>query len=82
MAVRRPEEVSTLGLLAALTCATTAGAAGFAALALGVKGVPARGEDRCQAEVDGGSATSLRPPNDLGYIASMLRQIGVTPFYR
>lgn len=43
-------------------------------------GLYQRGEDRCQAEVDGGSATSLRPPNDLGYIASMLRQIGVTPF--
>jgi len=43
-------------------------------------GLYQRGEDRCQAEVDGGSATSLRPPNDLGYIASMLRQIGVIPF--
>ena len=42
-------------------------------------GLYQRGEDRCQAEVDGGSATSLRPPNDLGYIASMVRQIGVTP---
>ena len=39
-----------------------------------------RGEDRCQAEIDGSSATSLRPPNDLGYIASILRQINVTPF--
>jgi radical SAM superfamily enzyme YgiQ (UPF0313 family) len=43
-------------------------------------GLYQRGEDRCQAEVDGSSATSLRPPNDLGYIASMLRQINVTPF--
>ena len=43
-------------------------------------GLYQRGEDRCQAEVDGGSATSLRPPNDLGYIASMLRQIGVIPY--
>lgn len=42
-------------------------------------GLYQRGEDRCQAEVDGGSATSLRPPNDLGYIASALRQIGVIP---
>src|SRR3989338_7036574 len=42
-------------------------------------GLYQRGEDRCQAEVDGGSAISLRPPNDLGYIASMLKQIGVTP---
>lgn len=42
-------------------------------------GLYQRGEDRCQAEVDGGSATSLRPPNDLGYIASMLMQIGVKP---
>ncbi len=38
-----------------------------------------RGEDRCQAEVNGGCATSLRPPNDLGYIASMLRKIDVIP---
>ncbi|TVL97770.1 MAG: short-chain dehydrogenase [Candidatus Brocadia sp. WS118] len=43
-------------------------------------GMYQRGEDRCQAEVEGSSATSLRPPNDLGYIASMLRQIGVLPF--
>ena len=43
-------------------------------------GLYQRGEDRCQAEVEGSSATSLRPPNDLGYLASMLRQIGVTPF--
>ncbi len=43
-------------------------------------GLYQRGEDRCQAEVDGSSATSLRPPNDLGYIASMLRQINITPF--
>lgn len=42
-------------------------------------GLYQRGEDRCQAEVEGSSATSLRPPNDLGYIASMLRQIGVVP---
>jgi len=42
-------------------------------------GLYQRGEDRCQAEVDGSSATSLRPPNDLGYIASMLRQIGAIP---
>ena len=42
-------------------------------------GLYQRGEDRCQAEVDGSSATSLRPPNDLGYIASMLRQIGIAP---
>lgn len=43
-------------------------------------GLYQRGEDRCQADVEGSSATSLRPPNDLGYLASMLRQIGVTPF--
>lgn len=42
-------------------------------------GLYQRGEDRCQAEIEGGSATSLRPPNDLGYIASLLRQIGVSP---
>lgn len=43
-------------------------------------GLYQRGEDRCQAEVEGSSAISLRPPNDLGYVASMLRQIGVAPF--
>lgn len=43
-------------------------------------GLYQRGEDRCQAEAEGSSATSLRPPNDLGYIASMLRQIGAVPF--
>ncbi len=43
-------------------------------------GLYQRGEDRCQAEVDGSSAISLRPPNDLGYIASMVRQIDVTPY--
>ena len=43
-------------------------------------GLYQRGEDRCQAEVDGSSATSLRPPNDLGYLAAMVRQIGVVPF--
>lgn len=42
-------------------------------------GLYQRGEDRCQADIEGSSATSLRPPNDLGYIASMLRQIGVEP---
>lgn len=35
-----------------------------------------RGEERCQADVEGGSAISLRPPNNLGYIASILRNIG------
>ena len=43
-------------------------------------GLYQRGEDRCQAEVEGGGATTLCPSNDLGYIASMLRQIGVTLF--
>lgn len=35
-----------------------------------------RGEDRCQAEVESSSAMSLRPPNDLGYLAAVARQAG------
>ncbi|MGB9750150.1 MAG: B12-binding domain-containing radical SAM protein [Caldisericia bacterium] len=35
-----------------------------------------RGEERCQADVEGGSAISLRPPNNLGYIASILKNLG------
>lgn len=38
-----------------------------------------RGEDRCQASVEDSSAISLRPPNDLAYMAAMLRTIGITP---
>ncbi|MCX8095622.1 MAG: B12-binding domain-containing radical SAM protein [Caldisericia bacterium] len=33
-----------------------------------------RGEERCQADVEGGSAISLRPPNNLLYLASILRR--------
>lgn len=39
-------------------------------------GVFQRGEERCQADVEGGSAISLRPPNNLGYLASILRDLG------
>lgn len=39
-------------------------------------GVYQRGEERCQADVEGGSAISLRPPNNLGYLASILRNLG------
>lgn len=39
-------------------------------------GVYQRGEERCQADVEAGSAISLRPPNNLGYLASILRNLG------
>jgi len=39
-------------------------------------GVYQRGEERCQADVEGGSAISIRPPNNLGYLASILRNLG------
>jgi len=39
-------------------------------------GIFQRGEERCQADVEGGSAISLRPPNNLGYLASILRDLG------
>ncbi|MDI6860633.1 MAG: radical SAM protein [Caldisericia bacterium] len=32
-----------------------------------------RGEERCQADIEGGSAISIRPPNNLLYLASILR---------
>ena len=35
-----------------------------------------RGEDRCQANIDSSSASSVRACNDLGYAASVLRQAG------
>ena len=35
-----------------------------------------RGEDRCQANIDSSSATSIRACNDLGYVASVLRHAG------
>lgn len=41
-----------------------------------------RGEDRCQASVDDSSAVSLRAPNDLAYMAAMVRTIGITPVVR
>lgn len=36
-----------------------------------------RGEDRCQANIEESSAVSLRAPNDLAYMASMARLIGM-----
>lgn len=41
-----------------------------------------RGEDRCQANIEESSAVSLRAPNDLAYMASMLRQIEIEPIIR
>lgn len=36
-----------------------------------------RGEDRSQGEIEHSSATSIRAANDLGYMAAVLRKIGV-----
>jgi radical SAM superfamily enzyme YgiQ (UPF0313 family) len=41
-----------------------------------------RGEDRCQADIEGSAATSLRAPNDLGYIAAITRRLGLDPVIR
>ena len=41
-----------------------------------------RGEERCQADIEGSATVTLRPPNDLGYMASILRVIGVEPAIR
>jgi len=41
-----------------------------------------RGEDRCQADIEGSAAISLRAPNDLGYIAAIARQLGLDPVIR
>lgn len=38
-----------------------------------------RGEDRSQGNIEDSSATSLRAPNDLAYLAAALRQMGVQP---
>ena len=40
-------------------------------------GVFQRGEERCQADVEGGTAISLRPPNNLGYLMHHLRLVFV-----
>ncbi len=41
-----------------------------------------RGEDRCQANVSASAAVSLRAPNDLAYMAAIVREMGMTPFLR
>lgn len=41
-----------------------------------------RGEDRSQGNVGSSSATSLRAPNDLAYMAAMVRRIGIEPAIR
>lgn len=41
-----------------------------------------RGEDRCQINVDASVANSLRACNDLGYIASIMKQTGFSVFLK
>ena len=45
-------------------------------------GLYQRGEERCQADIEGSATISVRPPNNLGYMASVLRLIGVDPLIR
>ena len=45
-------------------------------------GLYQRGEERCQADIEGSATISIRPPNNLGYMASVLRLIGITPLIR
>jgi anaerobic magnesium-protoporphyrin IX monomethyl ester cyclase len=41
-----------------------------------------RGEERCQADVESGSAMNLRAPNDLGYISSVLKNLQISTLIR
>ena len=41
-----------------------------------------RGEERCQADVESGSAMNLRAPNDLGYISAVLKNLKVSTLIR
>jgi anaerobic magnesium-protoporphyrin IX monomethyl ester cyclase len=41
-----------------------------------------RCEDRCQADVEGSAATSLRAPNDLAVMASLLRTLEFSPIIK
>ena len=41
-----------------------------------------RGEDRCQANIKGGVGVNRRACNDIGYIAAILRNIGITPLIK
>ena len=41
-----------------------------------------RGEERCQADIDSGSAINIREPLDLAVIASILIRAGIKPVIR
>ena len=45
-------------------------------------GLYQRGEERCQADVDSGSAMNLRAPNDLGYISAVLKNLQISTMVR
>lgn len=41
-----------------------------------------RGEDRCQADIDGSTTQAPHAPNDLGYIAAQLEKFSIESFIR
>lgn len=41
-----------------------------------------RGEERCQADIEGSATQAPHAPNDLGYLAANLRKIGIEPIVR
>lgn len=41
-----------------------------------------RGEDRCQADIDGSTTQAPHAPNDLGYVASQLEKFSIKSFIR
>ena len=45
-------------------------------------GLYQRGEERCQADVESGSAINLRAPNDLGYMSAVLKNIKIFTLIR
>jgi anaerobic magnesium-protoporphyrin IX monomethyl ester cyclase len=45
-------------------------------------GLYQRGEERCQADVESGSAMNLRAPNDLGYISAVLENLKISTLVR
>jgi len=45
-------------------------------------GLYQRGEERCQADTESGSAMNLRAPNDLGYISAVLQNLEISTLVR
>lgn len=45
-------------------------------------GLYQRGEERCQADIEGSTTQAPRAPNDLGYLAAILQKIGISSLIR